>query len=380
MTRRRWWLAGLAAVLLLLRAVLPEVVRRVSETQASETFGARVEIDDVDLGLLRGVVALDGVRVRPAAAAAEAAPPQPNQDRDQPVISWERFGVNLRWLSLPGKTVRLSSVELRDPRIAVDRLADGAINLMALVPPSDEGEADESDADAKPWGFAVDRLELDGGRLRFRDYAVRELETIEIGLPTLVVRDVALAPGHYRGPARTGVDVRVDEGRLRASTRLWLRDDGLAMATTLRARRLPLRRMRLYVPDVGWRELEGELGASVVHRLDTGRVHRVHGTATLDGVEVHVPDVPEPALTWKHLAIALASLDLNARRAVVDDVTLAGATLIVRPRDPAPLPVLSAGGAAAAATSPQQPPAAEPATPPAAPDEPSAEPFRWSVS
>jgi hypothetical protein len=251
---------------------------------------------------------------------------------------------------------------------------------MALVPSSGEEEAEEPDADATPWGFAVDRLELAGGRLRFRDYALRELETIEIGLPTLVVRDVALAPGHYRGPARTGVDVRVDEGRLRASTRLWLRDDGLAMATTLRARRLPLRRMRLYVPDVGWRELEGELGASVVHRLDTGRVHRVHGTATLDGVEVHVPDVPEPALTWKHLAIALASLDLNARRAVVDDVTLAGATLIVRPRDPAPLPVLSAGGAAAAATSPQQPPAAEPATPPAAPDEPSAEPFRWSVS
>src|SRR5439155_809663 len=186
------------------------------------------------------------------------------------------------------------------------------------------------------------------------------------------VRDVALRPGMYGGPARAHLDVRVDEGRLRMNTHLRLLDHGLGVATSLRARRLPLRRTRLYVPKVGWRELAGEVGASVVHRFATRGRHEVRGTVTLDDVAVRVPGVEEPALKWKHVAVSVDPLDLGAQRAAVASVELAGASVFVRPRGGAPLPVAaggSNGGTPPAGT-------AEPASSPAA----DAKPWRWSVA
>src|SRR5207245_801371 len=83
---------------------------------------------------------------------------------------------------------------------------------------------------------------------------------VDVALPTIEVRDVALRPGLYGGPTRAHLDVRVDQGRLRVSTHLQLLEHGVGVATNLRARRLPLGRTRLYVPKVGWRELAGDLG------------------------------------------------------------------------------------------------------------------------
>jgi len=401
MTRRRWWLAGLGLLILLLRAALPEVARRVAESQASEALRARVHIGDVDLGLLRGVVALEDVAVRPAvppegAAAAVADDGTIDLVADPPVVSWQRFAVNLRWFALPWKAIQFSSVELRDPRVAVDRLADGALNLMAFLPVAAGAEAgatpdaaavpaDEQNK-AKPWGVAVDRLALVGGHLRFRDFAVRDAEPVDIGLPTIVVRDVALQPGHYGGPARTSVDVRVDDGRLRVNTRFSLREGGAALETTLRARRMPLRRVRFYVPDVGWNEVRGELGASLVHRLSTGERNEVRGGVTLDDVTVRVPDVEEPALTWKHLAVALDRIDLQGHRADVADVELTGMTLALVRRGAILLALLSGREApepaAADVPAPPPPPAtdAPAATAAAAPEPAASEPWRWSLA
>src|SRR5262245_30242066 len=140
MTRRRWWLVGIVALLVLVRAALPAIVRWQAEKRVSELLHADVRIGDVDLGLLRGAVALEDVALRPAVspdatpeakAAAEAAPP---------VVGWKRFAVNLRWLMLLRKTIRLSDVELDEPSVAVDRLADGELNLLAFVPAAAGGE------------------------------------------------------------------------------------------------------------------------------------------------------------------------------------------------------------------------------------------------
>jgi len=304
--RRRRWLVALA-ILVVLRAALPAGLRVLLASQAGKLLRARVEIGDVDLALLRGAIALKDVVVRPGATA-----PSSSSDSGPPLVAWKRFAVNVAWLPLFRKTVELESVELDEPRLALDRLASGEINLMALVPKGDapatepvEGQAPErapagaegAGAKAKAaWGVGVDYLALRGGHIRFRDFAVRGVEPVDVALPTIEVRDVALRPGIYGRPARAHLDVRVDEGRLRMNTQLRLIAHGVAVATSLRARRLPVRRTRLYVPKVGWRELAGELGASVVHRFATGGRHEVRGTVTLDDVAVRVPGVEEPAL------------------------------------------------------------------------------------
>src|SRR5437867_11526585 len=379
--RRRRWLVALA-ILVVLRAALPVGLRALLASQAGKLLEARVEIGDVDLALLRGAIALKDVAVWPGTTAPA---PSSSPGAEPPLVAWKRFAVNVAWLPLFHKTVELESVELDQPRIALDRLASGEINLMALVPrgeaPAAAKPVDGQTAERTPaagakakagWGVGVDYLALRGGHVRFRDFAVRGVEPVDVALPTIEVRDVALRPGIYGRPARAHLDVRVDEGRLRMNTQLRLIAHGVAVATSLRARRLPVRRTRLYVPKVGWRELAGELGASVVHRFATGGRHEVRGTVTLDDVAVRVPGVEEPALKWKHFAVSVDPLDLGAQRAAVASVELAGASVFVRPRGGAPLPVAaggSNGGTPPAGT-------AEPASSPAA----DAKPWRWSVA
>ena len=353
------------AILVVLRAALPLGLRALLASQAGKLFQARVEIGDVDLGLLRGVVVLKDVAVRPAAAPSA----------EPPLIAWKRFAVNLAWFPLLRRTLELQSVELDEPRLALDRLASGEINLMALVPKGEAPAAKpaEGKAGETPWGVGVDYLALRGGHVRFRDFAVPGVEPVDVALPAIEVRDVALHPGLYGGPARAHLDVRVDQGRLRVSTHLELLEHGVGVATNLRARRLPLRRTRLYVPKVGWRELAGQLGATVVHRFASGSRHDVRGTITLDDLAVRVPGVEEPALKWKHFAVSVDPVDLLAQHARVTRVELAGASLLVRPGGGAPLPIaeVAPGGGPAGP--------AEPA-PPAATDAPPTKSWRWSVA
>src|SRR5262245_48739989 len=111
--RRRWWI--LFGVLVVLRVALPEVLRRVIVSQASQRLATRVEVGDVDLRLWRGGVALEDV----ALYSPTATPTDP------PLIAWKRFAVELRYLPLLWKTAQLRSVVLDAPHVALDRLADG---------------------------------------------------------------------------------------------------------------------------------------------------------------------------------------------------------------------------------------------------------------
>src|SRR5262249_19719822 len=94
---RRWGWAVLPILGSVLRAVLPSIVRSQIEQRASEALHANVHVGDVDLGLLAGTVGLTDVAVR----ARDAAPD------DVPLIAWKRFAVDLRWLKLFSKQIRL---------------------------------------------------------------------------------------------------------------------------------------------------------------------------------------------------------------------------------------------------------------------------------
>ena len=161
---RRWIIALL--ILIVLRAVLPLVLRSVIASQASKALRARVEVGDVDLALYKLGVALKDVAVYAASAPADSgaasggptpsATAAPTADApaahgetapaEDPLIAWKRFEVSVRWLPLFKKAVILRDIELDTPHIALDRLADGKLNLMALVPASGEEPAPTADA------------------------------------------------------------------------------------------------------------------------------------------------------------------------------------------------------------------------------------------
>ncbi|MFN8643630.1 MAG: DUF748 domain-containing protein [Candidatus Binatia bacterium] len=365
--RWRWWLVALA-VLVLVRAALPEVLRRVIVSQASQALNARVDVGDVDLRLWRGGVTLEDVAVRekgapepPPPAAEEAdpnAPPPPAFDAYSPILGFKRFTVELRYLPLFRKTIQVRGIELVQPRVALDRLASGDLNVLALAPKQEVSVAAgatpaPSPAAAAepgtPWAVGLDTFVLTDGRVRFRDLALEGSEPVELGIDRVSVDEIALTPAVYGKPGTIALKLGVDEGTIDVTAHVTLDGDKVAVSTDVTAHRLPLRRARLYVPTVGWSDLRGELDLGLTYELVPEQTNALHGTLGLREVSVSVPGLEDVAVGWRSLTVALDRIDLLAQRAAVQEVALDGATVVVHLAADDLLPALRKKAAAAAA-------------------------------
>jgi uncharacterized protein involved in outer membrane biogenesis len=399
--RWRWWIAALV-VLLLVRAAVPEVLRRVAMSQASQALNADVEIDDIDLALWHGDVILEGVALRPRAAAAPAQPADGTAEgaptAAAPLIAFQRLAVSLHYWPLVSKTIQVRDIELDGPRVALDRLPSGDLNLAALIPhrevavaagatpgaaeptPTDTAAPAAAGAPASsPWKFGLDRFVLRDGRVRFRDLKTEGSEPVELGIDQVMVQEIALSPAVYGQPARVHVKLGVDEGAITIAARLHLLDAGFGVDAEVKADRLPLRRARVYVPNVGWSDLKGELDLALAYELATGSAPKnaLRGTIALRDIAVAVPQLEDVAASWERLGVTIKTIDLVAQRAEIAEVALSGARLDVRAHGGEPLPIL-ARSAGAAPTAPPEP------TPSAAPDAaaepaPAAKPWEWGV-
>ena len=370
--RRRWIIA--TVVVLVLRAALPLVLRHVLASQATKALHTRVDIGDVDLSLLRGGAALKDVAVYASTAPAateDGVPAEP------PLIAWKRFAVGIRYLPLFRKAVRLREVALDGPHVALDRLADGSLNLQALLHPSPSAPPPATPQPAPPatrggsWTIGIDRFVLSGGGVRFRDLKITGSEPLGLAIPAIEVADVSFQPGVYGEPGRAHVEFRSEGGVVRADARVALLEHSLMLEADLKARKLPLHRARVYIPGVGWNDLRGEIDAALAYRLRTDERNDVRGLVRLRDLVVHTPALEQPALAWKRLAVWLEPLDVQARRATIGAVELAGLSVVVDPKSRNVLPLLD--GKAPDAPAEEAPP------PPATETEPKSAPWHWLV-
>jgi len=356
--RWRWWLAALGLVLVV-RAALPEVLRRVIVSQASEALHAKVDVGDVDLRLWRGGVALEDVAVRPLGAPDRPPPPPdadpkavpPAFDEYSPILGFKRFAVELRFLPLFSKTVQVRGIELDSPRVALDRLASGDLNLLALVPkqevtveagatpgaaetppptPTASGDGRGDAAADSGWNVGLDQFILSDGRIRFRDLALEGSEPVELGIDRIAVEEIGLSPAVYGKPGRIKLKLGIDEGSVDVDARVTLDGAKVKVTTEVTANRLPLRRARLYVPKVGWSDLRGELDLGLTYELEEAKTNALHGTLALRDVSVAVPDLEDVAIGWKSLTVNLERIDFLAQRAAVQEVALDGAVVTIR--------------------------------------------------
>lgn len=323
-------------MVLLARAALPLGVARLLESQVASTLRARVAIGDVDLGLLRGTVALDDVAVWDASQPAAV----------EPVIAWKRVAANLGWWRLLAGEIRLQSVDIQGLGVAIDRLATGQINLLALLPEPapttpEAVEAPPADDRESGWGIAIDQLRFQEGALRFRDLMVESAEPLEIALPAISVARVAIRPHSYSEPGHLRLALALDRGRLDLAATLRMQEEGPVVDATIRAVRLPLRRTRVYVPNVGLTELRGLAGTTLRLRYaaDTGAI--VGGSLLVRELAVLAEELSDPALAWRQLTVRLERLALEERTVRIAEVLLDAPTLVVRPRHPEPLPLLA---------------------------------------
>lgn len=201
--RRRRWLRRLAiaagfgvALVVVLRALLPTAIERGAAWAGPRYLGLPVRIANVDLALLQGRVAIEGLAIgdRPDAVLPAFAPPPPREatgaagaapraeteappvaprvhageGADAPLpaateaasaspepaaegpavqsaepapearvlLGWDRVLVEFDWAALFSRTLRLRALEIDAPRVRVEREADGRIDPLAHARPS----------------------------------------------------------------------------------------------------------------------------------------------------------------------------------------------------------------------------------------------------
>ena len=110
---------------------------------------------------------------------------------------------------------------------------------------------------------------------------------------------------------------------------------------------------------------------NTVTRLRTDERNDVRGLVRLRDLVVHTPALEQPALAWKRLTVWLEPLDVQARRATIGAVELAGLSVVVDPKSRNVLPLLDGKAPDA--------PAEEASPPPATETEPKSAPWHWLV-
>lgn len=331
----RWWLLALA-IPILLRIALPEIVRRAVESNASAAIRGTVTVGDVDLQLWRGQVDLKDVAVRGESVHDGA-------DTAVPLIAIGRLGLGLRYPPLLRRTVLLREVEVEAPKVALERLASGDLNLLGLLPVTEESTSPGEPAAPSSWKFGLDRFVLSEGRLRFRDALMgADAEPIEFQVGRIAVDDLAISPDVYGGPSRLHAVVALENGNVEVDGTLRMVDGEPALTAKATARALPLRQARIYVPEVGWSNLSGGLDLDLDYELDPGKTNVLRGRAALADVSVAVPG-EDVAAALKSFVIELDAVDLIARDAKVKKVELDGAIVSVRLDADDVLPVLTKG-------------------------------------
>ena len=297
--RARWIALAAIGLLLAVRIALPAIVRSQIEAQAKAAVAGTLKVGDVDLWLIRGAIGLDDVTFRADGQPAEAPP----------MAAFGRLYVNLGWFSLFRRTIRLQSVELDAPVVNLERDANGALQLPALVPSPPEPEGEPS----PPWNVELDRVAIRGGLLRLVDRVPTPPAPVEVALEGVDLSGFTLEHEPERAPAVAALAVRFGDGSLRVGAEIDRRPDGFWIAAQLDAVELPIDGLQVHQPGIGWSRLVGRLDASVRAQIAPTGLPTAQGTVALRKVAIDVPGEGEPVLSWDRIEVEAESIDPNSR-------------------------------------------------------------------
>lgn len=364
----RWMLVVFAAVIVLAGALSAVVslaanrwIRPLVEEEASAAIPGEVRIGSLGLSLLGLSVDVEGLEV--LASGADTAP----------LLEVERLYVSIAHLPLLARRIVLRRIEIEGPVVRVVREASGEIDLLRAVVP--ETPAAETPGETTPLAdqlpVRIRRLDVGAGRIEFTDREKPEAGTLTIEIPRSRADDVIVigAPGERRSSLQLEVSTEGASIELDASFR---RDgDVLDLDATAEIERLPLARGRVYMPDLGWSELAGELDAKLHYVHVTGKTQKADGSAEIRELRIGVPTLGEPALAFESLEVNVDELDLLGRRLALGEVTLTKPRVFFDPAHRTSLPLLPKGLPGASSSPTEPAPSATEASPSATEASPS---------
>ncbi len=364
---------GLLGLIAIGRAVLPVAVEALIESEGSAALGVEVEVDDVDLALLRGALAIEGLRV--AGIASE------NHTPTEDLLRLERAEARISWAPTVAGTPTLANIELVSPRIRMRRLEDGSLDVEGLAgsetapEPATESASEPlaieiaslrvsgfdlalvdegADTDA-PLRLAIDSIALDGALIEGDGFTLAgfDLATAHIDLAPIIdlqlaidthSSNVSLQEAH-RFPVEVNVvfpKVETTDGAPPPAAALAgeLGLTPLAFEGRFETRDVPLpilARAADVAPWSNWLsagQLDTDLSLRVTSDDEENRSAAVSGRIAVDGLSAEnspEEEAREIALAWKQLEIDLreASVQVDSEGMLLGSplVRLAGITL-----------------------------------------------------
>src|SRR5262245_5014712 len=151
-------LAGLVVIVAVGLAILPEIVRRVAVDQAPKLTGRTLQLDDVDLNLFTGHVALKGARIL-------------KQGVNERHVEFERLDVRIGYLPFLFHTVRIKEIALVGMKASVLRRGPTEFDFSDVLDRLKGTKAEERKESGSPsrWIIQLDRLSLQRIQIRMRD-------------------------------------------------------------------------------------------------------------------------------------------------------------------------------------------------------------------
>lgn len=309
------------------------------EDRLSRVLGANVEVRDMTFAPIDGVLTLHDVRVRAL-----------GQTDGPPALKARRVRADLQWLPLLHRALVVRELGLESAMIDVARLSEGGVELGRLL------ESDPATPIAPGWSFELGRVALRDARLRLPGAFDGGTEPVEVGVREAQFATQPRRVSVFGRAPNLRIDAVLDGGRIRVDGSSDMRDNGLVVNALLRAKDVPVSRLKRYLPDLGLTDVVGRLSGQLHYQRDPGRRDRASGRLSIRRLGVGVAAIDEPALTVRRTEIDIDAIDLQARRVVAETVTLYGARLAGRADLSDPLPLFA--GMLAAPDPPRGAPAA----------------------
>lgn len=324
---------------------LPEIIRRVAVHQIPKRTGRAVAIDDIDLNLFTGHLAIKKFRLG-------------ERDRPDAFVEMERLDTRVALAGLLRRDIRLTELAIVAPSIRVVRTGPGEFNFSDLLP--------KPTSEPSRWTVTLGRFTLSRGTVHARDqmisptaeWLVRDLGIEVAGVTTR--RDAALG--------RANMSARIDEARLDVTADP-LRVDPPKANVKLTLDGFETRRLGPYIyAATPYRPKGGRLALALGATIDQpgNELTRaaLSGTATLEREAIAWSGKNDPFIGVSRIAVEVKEADAIRRTLALANVVIEGVDVSVHRDQTGAIDVVEMFAPKAAAGPGAAPP---PASPVAAP-------------
>ncbi len=314
---------------------LPFYLRYVPMALPYHIASARLDLDaDITFAQPEGKGSRIGVQAEAVLKAVRITTPE-----DEALVAFERLAVRTHRIDVFGTAIGLASVRLEGADVNAKRQADGTINLAVLgstgarggetTAPSREPATSRKAANRV---VTVDRIELAGAHVRFRDAGVAPV--FETTLAPVDATVDGLSTAADAAPARIALTVKTD-----AAESLDIRGTVVpasgAVAVDASLGAVPVARYApYYAPAIDFTIPAGvlSLGAhvDVTPGAEGTAVSVSGGTLDLTALSLRRTGSKDDFVTLKHLSVRDTALDLARRKVSVGDITVDRLRVVAR--------------------------------------------------